>query len=330
MSIEQLIRILNEFVPLAADDSENSTEQFLHDLMENWKQLPNRENAIPAIFHVLEKYPHAYFGSPGPLVHGLESPDTDYQGQLQASLLRKPTPLTLWMYNRIINAVSFTSYGQQGKFNPFKLIVLQPDTAIIDPSLYHDIDSVQSVYIRRYYSSVKQMEDMLAFNNYPPAQAKDFEATKEKVRKDLPLVKAKEEKIKQFKYFQTLSAYSTEVYNFYYNEYAPYSTILEYPAQKTDLPALKRLADSLEADYIVFFMDIHTGMEKPPLLQVTTRLYSHRDNRTILTKTTEGDYSSQGDMWTCAPWTLSCLLINGVRTSTNEVAPELAKRQLRK
>jgi hypothetical protein len=77
-------------------------------------------------------------------------------------------------------------------------------------------------------------------------------------------------------------------------------------------------------------MDIHTGMEKPPLLQVTTRLYSHRDNRIILTKTTEGDYSSQGDMWTCAPGTLSCLLINGVRTSTDEVAPELAKRQLRK
>jgi hypothetical protein len=35
-------------------------------------------------------------------------------------------------------------------------------------------------------------------------------------------------------------------------------------------------------------------------------------------------------MWTCGPTPLSCLLINGVRTSTDEVVPELAKRQLRK
>jgi hypothetical protein len=230
----------------------------------------------------------------------------------------------------LLLTVSFTSYGQQGKFNPFKLIVLQPDTAIIDPSLYGDIDSVRSMYIRRYYSGVKQMEDMLSFNDYPPERAKDFEANKEEIRKNLPLVKAKEEEVKKFKYFQTLSSYSTEVYNFYFNEYQPYSTILEYPAHKTDLPALKQLADSLKADYIVFFTDIHTGAERPPPLQVTTCLYSHQDNRIILTKKTEGDYSSQGDMWTCANGTLSCLLINGVRTSTNVVAPELAKRQLRK
>jgi hypothetical protein len=230
----------------------------------------------------------------------------------------------------LLFTVSFAAYGQQGKFNPFKLIVLQPDTAIIDPSLYGDIDSIRSMYIRRYYSSVKRMEDMLNFNDYPPERAKDFEATKEKIRKNLPLVKAKEEEVKKFKYFQTLSSYSTEVYTFYFNEYQPFSTILEYPAQKTDLPALKQLADSLKADYIVFFTDIHTGTERPPVLQLTTCLYSHPDNRIILTKKTEGDYSSRGDMWTCTNGALSCLLINGVRTSTGEVAPELVKRQLRK
>lgn len=181
-------------------------------------------------------------------------------------------------------ATSFQSFGQKGKFNPFTLIVLQPDTAIIDSSLYGDIDSVQSAYVRRYYSGVKQMEEMLDFKNYPPEQAKEFEATKEKIRKDLPIVKAKEEHVKKFKYFQTISTYSTEVYNFYFNEYAPFSTILEYPHQPTNLPALKRLADSLKAGYIVFFIDLHTKQETSPILQLTTCLYSHGDNRIILTK----------------------------------------------
>lgn len=226
--------------------------------------------------------------------------------------------------------VSFESYGQQGKFNPFKMIVLQPDTAIIDSSLYGDIDSVQSEYLQRYHSTVKQMEDLLNFEDYPPEREKEFEGTKEKIRKNLPLLKAREEEVKKFKYFQTLSEYSTEVYNFYFNEYEPYSTIIEYPNQETDLPTLKRLADSLKADYVVFFIDIHTGMEKSPFLQLTTCLYSYKDNRIILTRKTEGDYLSRGDRWTCGPTSLSCLLVNGVRTSTDEVAPELVKRQMRK
>jgi hypothetical protein len=129
----------------------------------------------------------------------------------------------------LLFTVAFTSYGQQGKFNPFRLIVLQPDTAIIDPSLYGDIDSVRSTYIRRYYSSVKQMEDMLNFNNYPSEKTKEYEAYKEKIRKNLPLVKAKEEEVKKFKYFQTLSYYSTEVYNFYFNECRLYRLFYGYP-----------------------------------------------------------------------------------------------------
>ena len=77
----------------------------------------------------------------------------------------------------LLLTVSYTSYGQRGRFNPFKLIVLQPDTAIIDSSLYGDIDSVQIAYVRHYYSNVKQMEEMISFNHYPPEQAKEFEAT---------------------------------------------------------------------------------------------------------------------------------------------------------
>jgi hypothetical protein len=225
---------------------------------------------------------------------------------------------------------SFTSDAQKGKFDPFKMVVLQPDTAVIDPSLYGDIDSVQAAQIRSYYSTIKQMEHMLNFKDYPPEMAKQFEETKESIKKRLPLLKAQEAEVKRFRYFQTLSDYSTQVYNFYYNEYEPFSTIVQYPAQKTEVSTLRHLADSLKADYIVFFSNIHTQMRDDfPFLRLTTSLYSHKENRIILTKETEGDTNSRGDRWTCGPTKLSCLLINGVRTSTDEVAPEIAKRQLR-
>jgi hypothetical protein len=230
----------------------------------------------------------------------------------------------------LLLTVSHASYGQKGKFNPFKLIVLQPDTAIIDSSLYGDIDSIQIAYLRYYYSNVKRMEEIISFNNYPPEEAKEFEATKEKIRKNLPFIKAREEEVKKFKYFQTLSTYSTQVYNFYFNEYEPFSAIVEYPHHPTNLPALRQLADSVKADYIIFFTDIHTDKETNPFLQLTTSLYSHRDDRIILSRKTEGDYLSKGEMWTCGPTPLSCLLINVVRTSSDAVTPELAKRQLRK
>ena len=76
MSIDQIIETLNQFVPFPEDDPINETE----------------------------KYPHADFGSPGPLVHALESLGVKkYESALQISLMRKPVPLTIWMYNRIIN-----------------------------------------------------------------------------------------------------------------------------------------------------------------------------------------------------------------------------------
>jgi hypothetical protein len=105
MSIDQIIKILNEFVPFSEDDSINENEKFLYELMSTWKKAEHKEKAIPSIFHLMERYPHANFGSPGPLVHALESAGTKvYNGELHISLLRKPTPLTLWMYNRLINA----------------------------------------------------------------------------------------------------------------------------------------------------------------------------------------------------------------------------------
>ena len=104
MTIDEIIRTLNTFIPFPDDDPVNDTVKFLYELRDTWKQLPEKNKAIVPIFRLMEKYPHADFGSPGPLVHALESPGTGYEDQLQHSLLRKPTPLTLWMYNRVMNA----------------------------------------------------------------------------------------------------------------------------------------------------------------------------------------------------------------------------------
>jgi len=103
MSIDQIIKNLEGFIPFSEDDPINDNEKFLYRLMDAWKKAESREKAIPYIFRLIERYPHANLGSPGPLVHALET-TKEYDGELHISLIRKPTPLTLWMYNRLINA----------------------------------------------------------------------------------------------------------------------------------------------------------------------------------------------------------------------------------
>jgi hypothetical protein len=104
MPVDHIIKALDEFVPFSEDDPINDNERILNELMDMWKNAENKEKAIPSIFRLMERYPHSNFGLPGPLVHALEAAGTnEYEGELHISLIRKPTPLTLWMYNRLIN-----------------------------------------------------------------------------------------------------------------------------------------------------------------------------------------------------------------------------------
>ena len=225
----------------------------------------------------------------------------------------------------VFMVISLNIYGQRGMWKPFKLLIIQPDTATIASSLNSDRDSVQQMHLNRYYRYIKQQEDILDCESCDSLY-------KEEVKTLLPQLKAQEDKVKKFKYFQTISYYSTEVFNFYFNEYEPFSTIIELPNRRTDLLSLKTLADSLKADYIVFYSNIHTvNKDGLPILKLRTSLYSKKGSKIILAKETEGDTTSRGDMWTCSMTVmLSCLLITGVRTSTEEVANVLRKRQIRK
>lgn len=226
----------------------------------------------------------------------------------------------------IICSLSSQLQAQKSPFKPFTLIVLQPDTVIVDKSFNDDIDKMQADYLRQYYTNIQQLEVMVNTKLEVSATDKKILAA---AKQELADAKASEEKAKQFKYYQVLSSYSVGTYHFYFNEYEPYSTIIELPKQKTAIAALKKLADSAKADYIIFFSNVHTTMKGGlPILKLTTSLYSKKTNTIILQKETEGDTHSEGGQWTCSGL-LQCLLVNGVRTSTDAVAPIIAKEQRR-
>jgi hypothetical protein len=100
MSIETVISDLDSFVP-SNDDSANVGR--LYQILEGFRSETNREEGIPAILSLFERYPEADFGSPGPLVHELESMP-GYQPFLIASLERQPSGPTVHMVNRILNS----------------------------------------------------------------------------------------------------------------------------------------------------------------------------------------------------------------------------------
>ena len=103
MTTKQVIEAINNFTPLNDDDPQNDNESFLRELMTELKTNDDAHCAIEPMFKLIEKYPLVDFGSPGPLVHTLESFPGQYESCLFESLNRRPTPITVWMFNRIIN-----------------------------------------------------------------------------------------------------------------------------------------------------------------------------------------------------------------------------------
>ena len=92
---------------LKAEDFDDCTPGFnglerLDSLTTELRGLPNPERGIRALFDVMERMPDADLGSPGPLVHTLEAL-TGYELELAESIKRMPTPLAVWMINRILN-----------------------------------------------------------------------------------------------------------------------------------------------------------------------------------------------------------------------------------
>jgi hypothetical protein len=99
-SVDDLVSELQAFEP-TGDGADNVHR--LNELLAGFAELPGGERIAPAVFALLERHPQADFGTPGPLVHALESLP-GYPALLADSLERQPTELTAWMANRRLNS----------------------------------------------------------------------------------------------------------------------------------------------------------------------------------------------------------------------------------
>ena len=99
---DEMILALNTF---EADEGYDENGFRLYPITEGFKELPDRERVVPAMFALMERFPDAYLGAPGPLVHSIESLGVDrYESLLVDSVRRQPVESNVWMVNRILNA----------------------------------------------------------------------------------------------------------------------------------------------------------------------------------------------------------------------------------
>ena len=74
------------------------------DLTATWSASGAGVECVEPILRFVEAYPSLNFGAPGPLAHFAESfYGRGYEDELVESILRKPTTLTVWLLNRLIN-----------------------------------------------------------------------------------------------------------------------------------------------------------------------------------------------------------------------------------
>jgi len=235
------------------------------------------------------------------------------------------------IFSIILLTITLTSFGQKGQFKPFKMVIASVDTALIDKSLISFADTIEQDHLNGYYASLKQLQQLANDTDYPKGLMTEKEAieVRQQSKAELDTAIKYEYKIKQFKYYQTISEYSTQVYQFYFNEYPPLSTFQLIDKSKISLKDLSHIADSLNADFVLGYKNIHTENNNGLLIiKLTTVLYSKKDNKILLEKETTGDQNSYGFMWTCMN-PLSCLLITAVKSSTDSVADIIRRRQIR-
>jgi hypothetical protein len=73
-------------------------------LCDELRLVGDAANCASLLFRTLERLEESDLGSPGPIVHTLETWQGLYEPFLIESVRRKPTPLSVWMLNRILNA----------------------------------------------------------------------------------------------------------------------------------------------------------------------------------------------------------------------------------
>jgi len=98
---------------LEAIATDNKFEYSSYRLVDRWKDANVGAEAVEPVLEFMERNPEIDYGSPGPLVHFIES-DFEavrnqshvYEKLVVQSVERKPTVHTVWLLNRLINAAT--------------------------------------------------------------------------------------------------------------------------------------------------------------------------------------------------------------------------------
>ena len=98
MELEEIIKTMENKI-----DSDDF-EVVMIDCMETVESDYNELSSIEPLLQMIERHPLTSFGSPGPIVHFVETfYKKGYEEKLISSLKRMPTVHTVWMLHRIIN-----------------------------------------------------------------------------------------------------------------------------------------------------------------------------------------------------------------------------------
>ena len=105
VDIQQIISGFRRLSPSDFDLNNVNSDgmERLYKLTDAVLKLSAPESAIPEMFSLMERMPDTELGSPGPLVHTLEA-IPGYEQYLIDSVRKKPSLLSVWMVNRILNS----------------------------------------------------------------------------------------------------------------------------------------------------------------------------------------------------------------------------------
>jgi hypothetical protein len=118
-------RPLQEELERIASDADFAQKSL--NLTDRWAAEGVGAEAVGAVLRFMECHSQLHYGTPGALVHFVESVCTDaYEDQLIESINRKPTFTTVWMLHRLMN-VTQPSEHKQRQYEVLKLASLNPN-----------------------------------------------------------------------------------------------------------------------------------------------------------------------------------------------------------
>src|SRR5262245_49924542 len=107
-------RMIAALAAFEAGPNDDHAVSELSEITDGFDNLPDKARVIPSVFSVIERCSDADLGSPGPLVHCIESLGYEqYLPQLVESVRRKATYLNVWMVNRLLNEDTPDSHRQE-------------------------------------------------------------------------------------------------------------------------------------------------------------------------------------------------------------------------